>query len=596
MNVGDGVRGLARRPSRRAVALDALLLAVLEFPPVTADLVVVRPHEAHWWAQLAGVVLLGVAVLACRAAPLLSLVVVVALTAVHGNFAFGLPVMAYLTGLRTARSRPVLWTFTVIVVGGTVMNLLRGADITTWFALTVWLVLLGVLPWLAGHYWRQDRELVRAGWDRAARLEREQRIAAERERLRERSRIARDMHDSLGHELALLAVRAGALQVAPGLADEHRRAAADLRAGAAAATERLQEIIGVLRADADASVRPARESVADLVARARASGVPVRLTGDDAPLDLAPMAALAVHRVVQEALTNAAKHAPGAPITVHLARPTRDTVTVTITNAPPTTPAPSAPAPGALAPDALAPGGLASGRHAPGAPAPGGHEPDAPVPDGLATDGLASGGFGLVGLAERVRLAGGALRTGPTPSGGFEVTANLPCAPGAVSPDARRPAPGTSGPGAADPGGDGFHAADLGAADPGADESESARRLARERRAVRRSLATAIVVPALLLAALSAVMAGYYAVATLNSSLPPDRFTALRIGADRAAVLRDAPPMQLVNRESVRARHPEPRGTDCRYYRSDVNLLGLGDVYRLCFAGGRLAAKDVLRQ
>ncbi|MBR7678892.1 ATP-binding protein, partial [Streptomyces daliensis] len=71
------------------------------------------------------------------------------------------------------------------------------------------------------------------------RLEREQRAAAERARLRERARIAQDMHDALGHELSLIALRAGALQVAPGLSAEHSASAARLRGAAAEATDRL---------------------------------------------------------------------------------------------------------------------------------------------------------------------------------------------------------------------------------------------------------------------------------------------------------------------------------------------------------------------
>ncbi|GAA3355753.1 hypothetical protein GCM10017744_019570 [Streptomyces antimycoticus] len=89
------------------------------------------------------------------------------------------------------------------------------------------------------------------GWERAARLEREQRLIAEQARLRERARIAQDMHDVLGHELSLIALSAGALKLAPGLADGHREAARDIRARAAAAVDRLGEVIGVLRQEQD---------------------------------------------------------------------------------------------------------------------------------------------------------------------------------------------------------------------------------------------------------------------------------------------------------------------------------------------------------
>ncbi|WP_329520629.1 sensor histidine kinase [Spirillospora sp. NBC_01491] len=555
------LRDAVRRPTRRAARLDALLWAALAFPPVTGDMIPPRPDDPRWWAQAAGLALLTAAVALCRAAPLPALLTVFAIIPAHGNFAFALPVMSYLVGRRTVRSRPVLWAFTAVFVAGAMLNLVRGTDVTLWFPLTIWLVLLGVLPWLAGHYWRQYQELVHAGWERAEHLEREQQIIAERERLRERARIAQDMHDSLGHELVLIAVRAGALQVAPGLDERHRTAAAELRAGAADATDQLRKIIGVLQPDSDgtaatdtaatdpgedptppgtgtgtAPIRPAHESITDLIARARASGIPVRLTGDDAPARLAPMARLAAHRIVQEAITNAVKHAPGAAVTVRLTHDAHGTLTLTVVN-------------------------------------------DAPPqrPDETGEPG-SRGGRGLTGLTERARLAGGTLTTGPTPSGGFHVTAELP--PAGDTPTGP-PAPGHHHP-ATTPD------------ETTTPESESALRLARERRQVRRSLITAITVPAALITVLGTVMAAYYIVVTPISALSPDRYTALRIGAPRADVERSTPRMELMNAGTVRARNPEPQGADCRYYRSDANLLGSGAVYRLCFVQGRLAAKDVL--
>ncbi|QFG19815.1 histidine kinase [Actinomadura sp. WMMB 499] len=249
--VRAAVRETVRRP-RTLVARDALLWAVLVLPPAISAISPLEPSAARWWMQIAGIPILAVVIAISRSRPIAALILGISTTALHGNFVFAMPVLACLTGLRSRRSRPVLWGFAFVWVGGVALSVLRDIDATVWFPSTVWLVLLGVLPWLMGRYWRQYRELVRAGWERAERLEREQRIIAERERLRERARIARDMHDSLGHELALIAVRAGALQVADGLTERHRRAAAELRAGAAEATEHLREIIGVLREDAAA--------------------------------------------------------------------------------------------------------------------------------------------------------------------------------------------------------------------------------------------------------------------------------------------------------------------------------------------------------
>ncbi|MGX9228568.1 sensor histidine kinase [Streptomyces albus] len=134
----------------------------------------------------------------------------------------------------------------------------------------------GLLSWFAGRFLRQYRELARAGWERAEQLERERRLVAEQARLRERSRIAQDMHDALGHELSLLALSAGALKLAPGLAPEHREVAEGIRGRAEAAVDRLGEVIGVLRETAGAApTRPADTSITRLVEEAAASGLAV---------------------------------------------------------------------------------------------------------------------------------------------------------------------------------------------------------------------------------------------------------------------------------------------------------------------------------
>lgn len=128
---------------------------------------------------------------------------------------------------------------------------------------------------------------MRAGWERAARLEREQRLVAEQARLRERTRIAQDMHDLLGHELSLIALSAGALKLAPGLPEAHRAAAQDIRSRAGAAVERLGEVIGVLREPSETA--PPSEpgagaaGLAGLVDRAAEAGLDVRLRVEGEP-------------------------------------------------------------------------------------------------------------------------------------------------------------------------------------------------------------------------------------------------------------------------------------------------------------------------
>ena len=182
-------------------------------------------------------------------------------------------------------------------------------------------------------------------------------------------------------------MRAAALEVDADLPERHRRAATELREAAATATERLGEIIGVLR-DGEASVVPVQETVAELVDRAADSGLAVKLV-QEGTAELSPMADRAVHRVVQESLTNASKHAPGAEVTVTVSH-AADEVVIRVADTGATRPLP------------------------------------AEVP---------STGRGLAGLTERVRIVGGTLSAQPRPTFGFEVVARIPKAAGRPEPE-----------------------------------------------------------------------------------------------------------------------------------------------------------------
>ncbi|GAA2722271.1 sensor histidine kinase [Actinocorallia aurantiaca] len=490
-----------RRRALQDVALFALLAA-----PIVFTMAPSLTEEDRM--QAAGLVGLGAAVGISRRFPAAALLIGLSLTVVHGNFVFGAPVFAYLAGRRMERVWPVVWALAAVFVGGILLNAVRGTEVAVWLPLTVWLVLLGVLPWLVGRSWRQYIELVAAGWQRAEQLEREQRIIGERERLRERSRIAEDMHDVLGHELSLLALRAAALEVAPDLPERHRASARELREGTASATERLQEIIGVLREAPEAArTRPAGETVADLAERARDSGMAVELeeTGGPVPLPVD----LAAHRIVQEALTNAMKHAPGAAVRVRVAGEADETVVEVVNERPPAGPLP----------------------------------------------GAAGGRLGLTQLRARVELIGGAFEAAPTEDGGFAVRARLP------------------------------H--DAAAATERPELSESAAHLASRRRRVRQGLATAVVVPAGLVALLIAIMAGYQAYVTYGSVLPPDAYRSAQIGQ----TLDELAPLLPRREKAVKADEKRP---GCRHYLVEARTLGGGDVYRLCFTDGRLTSKEIL--
>lgn len=207
--------------------------------------------------------------------------------------------------------------------------------------------------------------------DRAQRAEAEQGRRVAEARAGERTRIAREMHDVLAHRLSLLATYAGALEYRPDHPPERlSHAAGVIRAGVHQALDELRDVIAVLREDStgDNPLRPV-PTLADLpglVEESRAIGTPVELRDDlPEPTALPGSIGRTTYRIVQEALTNARKHAPGRPVHIALAGTPGERLVIDVRNP--------------LAEDHTAPPTV------PGA------------------------GVGLVGLTERVRLGGGQL-------------------------------------------------------------------------------------------------------------------------------------------------------------------------------------------
>jgi signal transduction histidine kinase len=261
------------------------------------------------------------------------------------------------------------------------------------------------------HYRRQ---LILSLRDRAVRAETEAQLRAEQAQQRAREEIAREMHDVLGHRLSLLSVHAGALEFRPDAsAEEIAGAAKVIRENAHQALQDLREVIGVLRAPVGELPQPTLADVPQLVEESGRAGMRVDLGRelDGAVPDLVGRTA---YRIVQEALTNARKHAPGADVRVALTGAPGQGLTVEVANGPP--------GPGTDGADA---GPRPSGAPGPGPPVPGPRGPGVPDP-GPAANGP---GQGLAGLAERVALAGGRLGHGPTPSGGWRLAAWLPWPP-----------------------------------------------------------------------------------------------------------------------------------------------------------------------
>jgi signal transduction histidine kinase len=239
-----------------------------------------------------------------------------------------------------------------------------------------------------GLFVRVRRELVLSLHERARRAEDAQQLRMREAQMAERARIAREMHDVLAHRISLLSVHAGALEFNPDASrEEISRAAGVIRASARAAQEELREVIGVLRAGSETEdVQPPQPTIVDLgrlIEEARTAGMDVSLSNTLVGEGLAPILGRTVYRLVQEALTNARKHAPGQVVRITVTGDHDDGVTVEVVNRP-----------------HVGRSG-AGGEHV-------------------------GAGMGLIGLAERVTLVGGHLHTETLPDGGFRVTATLP--------------------------------------------------------------------------------------------------------------------------------------------------------------------------
>lgn len=217
--------------------------------------------------------------------------------------------------------------------------------------------------------------------------------------LEDRARIARELHDVAAHHLSGIAVQAGAAErQARRDPEAAQRALADIHEQASATLTQMRGLIGGLRDDGQDSASgqlPGLARAGRLVDEVRRAGCDVALTVDGEPeRPLPPAVDFAGYRVLQESLSNARRHAPGAPVAARVAYDT-DTVDVEVAN-----------------------------------PAP---------PEDSAAPAEAGSGQGLAGMRERVALAGGTLAAGATAEGGWRVHATLPTTNG-HHPQAAKPA------------------------------------------------------------------------------------------------------------------------------------------------------------
>ena len=368
------------------IAVDVAFAVVLS-AATQWELSVAEVVEGPEWAQRVTFLVATAAVALRRAAPLAAALVcsagmaaqtvLGAADAVGGFLAF--MIVTHAVGLRCDRGRAVVGLVGVLI-GVHLYDLLFWAESSVADVVANAAIFVGIWALARGaRRWRSRTETLRAD-AAAAVLEQEART---REAVRhERARIARELHDVVAHGISVMTLQAGAARQVLGsqppsvitallaVEDHGRRSLDD-----------MHRLLGLLRRGTDPAVDPTVEgvSVDELVARTRASGLPVTVDVVGRPEDVAPSLALTVHRIVQEALTNALRHGARKDVEVRVDYGAED-VTVEVRDR-----------------------GAAAGR----------------------SDGSGSG-LGLIGMHERVAVFDGELTAGPAPDGGWTVRARLP--------------------------------------------------------------------------------------------------------------------------------------------------------------------------
>ncbi|NUU22976.1 MAG: sensor histidine kinase [Streptomycetaceae bacterium] len=400
---------LERYPERRARAADVVTaVASCDCTLFGTQISTSESSPPHaLWPVLTFGVLPSAALMACRSRPRSALAVTAAAAAVLTAFGYlpsplllapVLTALYWLAALTDSRTTGICGSVTLVVLLATS---LAGAPLGDDFILrTVGTVLWLLLPVSLGGRSRFRRAYLESVQARAAYAERTREEEARLRVAEERMRIARELHDAVAHHMAVAHAQAGtAAHLAATQPEQTRKILADLVGTTSSALLELRATVGVLRRTADPGADPLEptpglDRLPTLVAACESAGLMVTVSTEGEARPLSPGVDLTAYRIIQEALTNAAKHAPDHAARVRL-RYDGSRQFITVAN-----------------------DGAANG------------EADPPTP---------GGGYGLMGMHERAHSVGGDLRAGPRPEGGFEVAAALPFQP-------RTPADAPAGP------------------------------------------------------------------------------------------------------------------------------------------------------
>jgi signal transduction histidine kinase len=283
----------------------------------------------------------------------------------------------------------------------------------TWYWLTraepfdpttpVWIGILGLLSWGLGEYVRARRAYTAEVEALAERLERARALEARQAAWQERARIARELHDVIGHTVNLMVIHAGAGRRTMGSdRASAERAFQTIESTGREALDELDRLLGILRTDDDEPhlPPPGLDQLRALAGRFEGAGLPVEITVEGDRVPLPRSLDQSAYRIVQEALTNALRHAGGTAAHVAI-RYLGEQLELEVTN---------------------------DGKGVNGVEPASGRRPTDADRQGRRSAGRS--GSGLIGLRERVAVFGGDLHAGPMAGGGFVVRCRLPLAAG----------------------------------------------------------------------------------------------------------------------------------------------------------------------